>query len=84
MLVAHAIIEEVPDNDNTKSTVDDRHLEYMPAAFAMAAKALPPNATIIANPYEAYLQYITMLEPSIWQTLMLWLPWNLVYFIQPY
>ena len=49
------MIEEVPDEDDTKSTADDRCLEHMPAAFATVAKALPPNATIIADPYEAYL-----------------------------
>ena len=53
--MAHAIIEEVPDNDDTKSTADDRRLEHIPAAFAAVAKALPPNATIIADPYEVYL-----------------------------
>ena len=55
VLVAHAMIEEVLDDDKTKSTAEGRCLKHMPAAFAAAAKAPPPNATIIANPYEAYL-----------------------------
>ena len=49
------MIEEVPDDDNTECTADDRRLEHMPAAFAATVKALPPNATIIADPYEVYL-----------------------------
>ena len=53
--VAHAMIEEVPDNNDTESTANDRRLEHMPAAFATVAKAPPPNATIITDPYEVYL-----------------------------
>jgi hypothetical protein len=49
------MIEEVLDDNDTESTTDDRCLEHMPAAFATMVKALPPNATIIADPYKAYL-----------------------------
>jgi hypothetical protein len=56
-LVAHAIIEEVPDEDDPDSVVlgneDSTQLTHMPVAFAAVAGAPPPNTTIIANPYEA-------------------------------
>jgi hypothetical protein len=58
--VAHAMIEEVPDEDDPDSVVlgneDSTQLTHMPAAFAAAARAPPPDATIIADPYEAYLR----------------------------
>ena len=41
----------------------------MLAAFAMVAKALPSNATIIADPYEAYLcnnaRTINLADPNV-------------------
>lgn len=55
VLVAHAMIEEVLNNDNTESTADNQCLKHMLAAKAAIVKALPPNATIIANPYKTYL-----------------------------
>jgi hypothetical protein len=58
--VTHAMIEEVPDEDDPDSVVlgseDSTQLTHMPAAFAAAARAPPPDVTIIADPYEAYLR----------------------------
>ena len=54
--VPHATIEEIPDEDDPSSVVRDANrLSHMPAAFSAAVWNPPPNATIIADPYEAYL-----------------------------
>ena len=55
--IPHATIEEIPDEDDPSSVVHDAYrLSHMPAAFSATVWILPPNATIIADPYEAYLQ----------------------------
>ena len=55
--VAHAMIEEVPDKDDPESTQkESTHVSHMPAAFAAAVRTPPPDATIIDDPYEAYLR----------------------------
>ena len=45
-----ATIKEVPDKDDrtTRNT-------HMPNAYAVTVWVLPPNATIIADPFETYL-----------------------------
>ena len=54
--IPHATIEEIPDEDDPSSVVRDANrLSHMPAAFSAAVWIPPPNATIIADPYEAYL-----------------------------
>jgi hypothetical protein len=67
---AMVMIEEVSDDDedNLYSEEEDEperkaprkpegaREAHMPAAFVAAARSLPPDATIIADPYEAYLR----------------------------
>jgi hypothetical protein len=52
------MIEEISDNEDepATSTQESRFLSHMPMAFAAAVRAPPPDATIIADPYEAYLR----------------------------
>ena len=55
--MAHAMIKEVPDEDEPDQVqTEPNHASHMPAAFAAAVRVLPLNATIIDNPYEAYLR----------------------------
>jgi hypothetical protein len=56
--VPHATIEEIPDEDSpTPATSSNTtRLSHMPAAFSAAVRVPPPNATIITDPYEAYLR----------------------------
>ena len=55
--MAHAMIEEIPDEDEPDQVqTKPNHASHMPAAFAAAARILPPDATIIDDPYEAYLR----------------------------
>lgn len=67
---AMVMIEEVSDEEEDKLYSDneedpkskvlrkqeDTRGAHMPAAFVAAARALPPDATIIADPYEAYIR----------------------------
>jgi hypothetical protein len=53
--VPHATIEEIPDEDSPTPNSNATRLSHMPAAFSAAVRVPPPNATIIADPYEAYL-----------------------------
>ena len=46
--VPQATIEEVPDEDDQTT--------HMPNAYAVTVRVPPPNATIIADPFETYLQ----------------------------
>ena len=48
--IPRATIEEVPDEDDR--TTRNMH---MPNAYAVTVQVPPPNATIIANPFETYL-----------------------------
>jgi Aspartyl protease len=67
----HATIEEIPDDEAPTSQHEEATLaSHMPAAFIAAARAPPPDATIIADPYETYLREHgagagTNSEPSI-------------------
>ena len=52
-----AIIKEVKDKNLPSQLFhNSARLSHMPAAFAAAARVLPPNATIIANLLETYLR----------------------------
>jgi hypothetical protein len=54
-----AILEEAEDEEEDNPTPhirDSARLSHMPAAFVAAARAPPPNATIIADPVETYLR----------------------------
>ena len=57
--VPHATIEEIPDDDSpapVATSSEATRLAHMPAAFSAAVRTPPPNATIIPDPYETYLQ----------------------------
>ena len=49
--IPQATIEEIPDEDDrtTRNT-------HMPNAYAVTVRVPPPNATIIADPFETYLR----------------------------
>jgi hypothetical protein len=52
-------LEEAEDEDEDNPTPhirDSARLSHMPATFVAAARAPPPNATIIADPVETYLR----------------------------
>jgi len=61
---AMVMVEDVPDpeGDNFLKTFEEAraakaaHEGHMPAAFAAAARTPPVDATVIADPYEAYLR----------------------------
>jgi len=54
------MIEEVPEEDDSHHPENQQNEEirevHMPAAFMAAARAISADATIITNPYEAYLK----------------------------
>jgi hypothetical protein len=51
------MIEEVPNNDKWfLQKYEEAQEKYKPTAFAATVHTLPDDATIIADPYEAYLQ----------------------------
>jgi len=55
--IPHATIEEIPNKDNpTPATYKAMLALHMPAAFVAMVRVPPPDATIIADPYEAYLR----------------------------
>jgi hypothetical protein len=62
--VVQAMIEEIPDLEKEKQTSEptprqkrlEEHAAHMPAAYAATVRALPADATVIADPYEAYLR----------------------------
>jgi len=54
--ILHATIEEIPDEDDpTLATYEATLALHMPAAFVAMVHTPPPDMTIIADPYEAYL-----------------------------
>jgi len=54
--IPHATIKEVPDEDNPALATYEAMLAlHMPAAFVAIVCVPPPDVTIIANPYKAYL-----------------------------
>ena len=50
-LIPRATIEEVPDEDDRAA-----RNTHMPNAYAVTIRVPPPNATIIADPFETYLR----------------------------
>jgi hypothetical protein len=53
----HATIKEVPDDEAPTLRQQEAKLaSHMPVAFIAVARAPPPDATIIADPYEMYLR----------------------------
>jgi len=54
--ILHATIAEIPDEDNPAPATYEATLTlHMPAAFTATVYTPPPDVTIIADPYEAYL-----------------------------
>jgi len=55
--IPHATIEEIPDKDDPAlATYEAMLASHMPAAFMATVHAPLPDATIITDPYEAYLR----------------------------
>jgi hypothetical protein len=61
--ILQATIEEIEDEDDDELTrkrkISEREARlaaHLPAAFVAAARTPPANATVIADPYEAYLR----------------------------
>ena len=50
-----ATIEEIPNEDEPKPR-QESHKAHMPASFVVSSRTLPAGATIIANPFKAYLK----------------------------
>ncbi|KAH9037343.1 hypothetical protein EDB84DRAFT_1268747 [Lactarius hengduanensis] len=63
-----AMIEEIPEVEQ-KPDRSVAQTTHMPAAFATAARIPPANATIIADPYEAYLKSRLTNEQSAQDTI---------------
>ena len=62
--VVQAMIEEIPDEEEEEQAAEptprqkrlEEHVAHMPAAYAATVRALLADATVIADPYEAYLR----------------------------